>query len=191
MRLRNIPIALAVGMFLSCGNTDAEIKEASGVNNGPLEVSEGVTMYFTDKGKAQIKLESPLMHRYALKEENEMRLECPIGMHVTFYDTAGKVESILVANYGELFSNKEYIMVRDSVVFTNSKEEELVTDLLHIDFKKDCVYTHEKVKVSSPKGTITGIGLHSNSNFTKYKVHNISNGLYEFEEEALNTEEDE
>lgn len=177
-------------MFLSCGNTDAEIKEISFANDGPQEVSEGVTMYFTDKGVAQLKLESPLMYRYAIKEENEMRLECPIGMLVTFYDTAGRVESILSAKYGELYSNKEYIMVKDSVVFINNKQEELKTELLNIDFKKDCVYTHEKVTVTSPKGTITGMGLHSNSNFSKYKVHNISNGEYEFEEEPLNLEEE-
>lgn len=174
-------------MFLSCGNTDAEIQEVSVSNDGPLEVSEGVTMYFSDKGVPQIKLESPLMHRYDMSEgnTNEMRLECPVGMLVTFYDTAGRVESILSANYGEMYSNKEYIMVKDSVVFVNNKEEQLITELLHVDFKKDCVYTNEKVIVNSPKGTISGVGLHSNGNFTKYKVHNISNGLYNIQDNAL------
>ncbi|CAG5087867.1 LPS export ABC transporter periplasmic protein LptC [Parvicella tangerina] len=175
---------MAVGMFLSCGNTDKEIQEVSHTYDGPLETSEGVTMYFSDQGEAQIKLESPLMHRY-LMEENEMRLECPTGMKVTFYDSIGEVESVLTANYGEMYSNKEFIKVKDDVVFINNKDEELNTELLHVDFKKDSVYTHEKVVVSSPKGTISGVGLHSNSNFTKYKVHNINNGVYNMEENAL------
>lgn len=172
-------------MFLSCGNTNEQIEEVTHKHEGPLEISEGVTMYFSDLGKPQIKLESPLMHRY-LMEDNEMRLECPIGMVVTFYDTAGLVESTLTANYGEMYSNKEYIMVKDDVVFKNNKNEELNTNLLHVDFKKDCVYTHEKVIVSSPKGTISGVGLHSNSKFTEYHVHNISNGVYNLEDDALN-----
>jgi LPS export ABC transporter protein LptC len=176
-------------MFLSCGNTNEEIQEVTHSYDGPLEVSEGVTMFFSDKGVAQIKLESPLMHRYEM-EGDEMRLECPTGMKVTFYDTAGKVESILTAEYGEMFSNKEFIKVKKDVVFKNNKEEELNTELLHVDFKKDCVYTHEKVVVSSPKGTISGVGLHSNSKFTDYKVHNINNGLYNLEENALNLNDD-
>ncbi|MCB9188464.1 MAG: LPS export ABC transporter periplasmic protein LptC [Flavobacteriales bacterium] len=177
---------MVVGMFLSCGNTDQQIEEVTHNYDGPLEVSEGVTMYFSDKGMAQIKLETPLMHRYQM-EENEMKLECPTGMIVTFYDSVGEVESILTAKYGEMYSNKEYIMVKKDVVFRNSKEEELNTDLLHVDFKKDCVYTHEKVVVSSPKGTISGVGLHSNSKFTDYKVHNINNGLYNLEGNELGT----
>lgn len=173
-------------MFLSCGNTDKQIEEVTHVYDGPLEVSEEVTMFFSDKGMAQIKLETPLMHRYQL-EENEMLLECPKGMVVTFYDSIGEVESILSAKYGEMYSNREYIVVKKEVVFVNNKDEELNTDLLHVDFKKDCVYTHEKVVVSSPKGTISGVGLHSNSNFTNYKVHNINNGLYNFEENEIGT----
>jgi len=173
-------------MFLSCGNSDQQIEEVSINYDGPLEISEGVTMYFSDQGMAQIKLEAPLMHRYEL-EDNEMRLECPTGMIVTFYDSIGEVESVLSANYGEMYSNKEFIKVKDDVVFKNNKEEELNTNLLHVDFKKDCVYTHEKVVVSSPKGTISGVGLHSNSKFTVYKVHNINNGLYNLEDNALGT----
>ncbi len=168
-------------MFLSCGNTNEEIQEVSHIYDGPLETSEGVTMFFSDEGSPQIKLESPLMHRYAL-EENEMKLECPTGMVVTFYDSTGEVESILTANYGEMYSTREYIMVKEDVVFINNKQEELNTELLHVDFKKDSVYTHEKVVVSSPKGTISGVGLHSNSKFTDYKVHNISNGVYNLDE---------
>lgn len=177
---------MAVGMFLSCGNTNEEIQEVSGTNNdGPQQITTGVTFFFTDKGLAQIKVESPVMHQYG-DNMDEAMFECPDGMKVTFYDTAGKVESVLTSKYGELHSNTEYIVVKDSVVFRNFEKEELNTNLLHIDLKKDCVYTHEKVVVVSPKGTISGVGLHSNGNFTDYKVHNISNGLYNLEGDALN-----
>ncbi len=188
LSLINIPVALAAGMFLflSCGNTTEEINQVTFKDDGPTEVSEGVTMLFTDKGVAQMKLESPLMHRYELDQGKEMKMECPIGMKVTFYDSIGNEESQLTAKYGVLFSKKEYIVVQDSVVFVNNKQEKLNTELLHIDFKKDSVYTHQKVTVSSPKGTVSGMGMHSNGNFTNYKVHNINNGEFEFQEEEIN-----
>jgi LPS export ABC transporter protein LptC len=178
-------------LFLSCGNSKEEIKLVLNQDDGPTEVSEGVTMLFTDKGLAKMKLESPLMHRYELDEGAEMKMECPIGMKVTFYDSIGNEESNLTAKYGVLFSKNEYILVKDSVVFLNFKEEKLTTEVLHIDFKKDSVYTNQKVTVSSPKGTITGVGLSSNANFTKYRVHNINNGEYEIEEKELNNTENE
>lgn len=172
-------------MFLSCGNTNEEIQEVSKPSEkGPDQITEGVTLYSSDFGKTQLKLESPLMYQYGVNM-SEATFECPIGVKVTFYDTAGQVESILTSKYGELRANTEYIFVRDSVVFKNYKKEELNTELLHVDFKKDCVYTHEKVVVSSPKGTISGVGLHSNSKFTVYKVHNINNGVYNFEDNEL------
>lgn len=184
---------MAAGMFLfvSCGNTTEEINQMVVQDEGPAEISEGVTMLFSDRGLAQMKLESPLMHRYELEKGKEMKMECPIGMKVTFYDSLGQKESQLTSKYGVLFSKKEYIVVQDSVVFINRKGEKLNTDLLHVDFKKDSVYTHQKVTVSSPKGTISGMGMHSNGNFTKYKVHNINHGEIEFEEKELNNTEDE
>lgn len=178
-------------LFVSCGNTTEEINKMVIKDDGPMEVSEGVTMLFSDQGLAKMKLESPLMHRYELEEGKEMKMECPIGMKVTFYDSLGQEESQLTSKYGVLFSKKEYIVVQDSVVFINNKGEKLNTDLLHVDFKKDSVYTHQKVTVSSPKGTISGMGMHSNGNFTNYKVHNINNGEIEIEDEELNNKEDE
>lgn len=182
---------LFCSLFISCGNTKEQISQVTYEAGGPQETSRDVTMLFSDKGLSKMKLESPLLYRYDLEEDNEMKMECPIGMVVTFYDTLGNVESVLTSKYGVLYSKKEYIKVKDSVVFVNIKEEQLNTNLLHIDFKKDSVYTHEKVVVTSPKGTISGVGFNSNTNFTKYKVHNISHGEFEMEEEALKEEENE
>jgi len=180
------PILFGIGIFLftACGNTDEEINQVTYSNDDPAEVSEGVTMMFSDKGILKLKLEAPIMHRYSEKEES--RMECPAGMVVTFFDTSGREESKLFANYGIMYSEKEYIMVKDSVVFENYKEERLNTELLHVDFKKDSVYTDKKVSITTPKGTITGTGLQSNSNFTKYKVKNISNGVLNYQKEEVN-----
>jgi LPS export ABC transporter protein LptC len=183
-------MAFVIGMFwfTYCGNTLEEIEQVSTNQEGPTEISEGVTIMFSDNGVPKIKLESPLMHRY--EELEESYLKCPIGMVVTFFDSIGNEESQLTANYGVYYSTKEYIMVQDSVVFLNNKEERLDTELLHIDFKKDSVYTHEKVTVTTPKGGISGTGLVSNSNFTKYKVKNINDGVLNYQKDDVNLDSD-
>lgn len=180
------PILIGIGIFLftACGNIDKEINQVSYSEDDPAEISEGVTMMFSDKGILKLKLEAPIMHRFNDNEESYMK--CPSGMVVTFFDTAGIEESKLFANYGIMYSEKEYIMVKESVVFENYKGERLNTELLHVDFKKDSVYTQEKVTITSLKGTITGTGLQSNSSFTKYKVKNISNGVLNYQKDEVN-----
>lgn len=165
-----IPAFLA-GIFFSCSNDLGEIKEVTSSKNAPDEVTEGVTMLFTDMGKSKLKLESPIVNRYL--DKDEMKVECPQGMKVTFYDTLQQIESVLTANYGLLLSSEQYLKVQDSVVFTNNKNDRLDTELLNIYFEKDSIYTDKFVKVSTENGVISGTGLVSNSNFTKYELLNI------------------
>jgi LPS export ABC transporter protein LptC len=172
--------ALIAGMFFSCSNNLEEVKEVTAKSNGPDEITEGVIMLFTDMGKSKLKLESPLVYRFLDKEK--MKIECPDGMKVTFYDTLENVESVLTANYGLLLSEEQYLKVQDSVVFQNNIKDRLDTELLNIYFEKDSIYTDKFVKVSTESGVISGTGLVSNSNFTKYELLNIRDSHYNVNE---------
>ena len=172
--------ALFTGMLFSCSNNLEEIKEVTSKTDAPDEITEGVIMLFTDMGKSKLKLESPLVYRFL--ELEKMKIECPNGMKVTFYDTLENIESILTANYGLLLSEDQYLKVRDSVVFQNNKKDRLNTELLNIYFEKDSIYTDKFVKVSTESGVISGTGLVSNSNFTKYELLNIRDSHYNVNE---------
>jgi LPS export ABC transporter protein LptC len=172
--------ALFAGMLFSCSNNLEEIKEVTSKSDGPDEITEGVIMLFTDMGKSKLKLESPLVYRFLDMEK--MKIECPNGMKVTFYDTLENIESVLTANYGLLLSEDQYLKVEDSVVFQNNKKDRLDTELLNIYFEKDSIYTDKFVKVSTENGVISGTGLVSNSNFTKYELLNIRDSHYNVNE---------
>lgn len=176
------------GIFFSCSNDLGEIKEVIAKSDGPDEITEGVTMLFTDMGRSKIKLESPLVYRFL--EKDKMKVECPEGMRVTFYDTLGNIESVLIAKYGLLLSEEQYLKVRDSVVFTNNKNDRLDTELLNIYFDKDSIYTDKFVKVSTENGVISGTGLVSNSNFTKYELLKIRDSHFNVNEN-VDDEQDE
>jgi len=180
--------ALFAGMLFSCSNNLEEVKEVTSQSDGPDEITEGVIMLFTDMGKSKLKLESPLVYRFLDKEK--MKIECPEGMKVTFYDTLENIESILTASYGLLLAQDQYLKVQDSVVFQNNKNDRLDTELLNIYFEKDSIYTDRFVKVSTENGVISGTGLVSNSNFTKYELLNIRDSHYNVNEKK-NDEQDE
>ncbi len=164
-------------------------------NNTPLgEVSENVTLYFSDNGKPKIKLEAPLLHKEAVEEKKteekkktkgnkkkgviNSNLICPQGMLVTFYDSLGIETSQLFAKYGKMTSETQYLLVKDSVVVTNKKEEKLETELLHIYFNKDSITTPDPVTITTSDGVIKGVGLTSNTGFTKYQLNQITESYY-------------
>lgn len=174
------------GIFFSCSNDLGEIKEITNQVDGPDEITEEVTMYFTDMGRSKLKLESPLIYRFF--EEKHTKLECPEGMIVTFYDTLQQIESVLEANYGLLLSEDQYLKVKDSVVFTNYQGDRLDTELLNVYFGNDSIVTDAFVKVSTNDGVISGTGLVSNNNFTKYELLSITNSYYLAPQDSIGNE---
>jgi len=177
-------LVVITGMLFSCSNNLDEVDEMV-INNSQLgEVSENVILYFSDNGNSKIKLEAPLLQKRTLLKKEEKKeistssLICPKGMLVTFFDSLGNEESQLYANYGKLLSQEQYLLVKDSVVFTNPKNEMLETNLLNIYFNKDSITTTEEVKITTKEGVIMGKGLTSNTSFTKYQLHKITNSHY-------------
>ena len=173
---------------VSCSSSVQEIKEMSALNSTPIEITKGVTMYYSDMGNSKLRLVSPEVHRY--ETSKEMILECPIGMEITFFDSLEKVQSVLTANYGKMLTKEQYMLVKDNVVFYNSSKDTLFTDLLHIYFAKDSIYTNQWVKVSSENGVITGNELIANSNFTYYRLLNIKDSHIKYEEQEIGIRED-
>lgn len=179
-------LVFITGMLFSCSNNLEEVNKIVEENNQLGEVSENVTLYFSDNGNSKIKLEAPVLKKITVIEENKKdktsTLICPEGMLVTFYDTLGNEESQLYSNYGKLMSEEQFLLVRDSVVFINPKDEKLETELLNIYFNKDSITTTERVKITTKEGVIVGKGLTSNTAFSKYQLHEISDSHYNFKD---------
>ncbi len=180
-------LLFSVLLYACSSNSKEDIRKVT-ENNELGEVSYNVTLYFSDSGRTKIKLETPLLKKISIYDENEedvktSNLICPEGMVVTFFDTTGNEESKLSSKYGKLLSEEQYLLVKDSVVFVNPKGEKLETELLHIYFSEDSITTPEKVKITTEDGVIIGKGLTSNTGFTKYTLNQITNSYYNFKEE--------
>jgi LPS export ABC transporter protein LptC len=173
-------MVMVIGMFLSCGNTDDDLTNLLSSNDDPDEISEGVTLLYSDMGIQQLKLEAPILYRYHEKQI----IECPMGMRLTFYDSLGIVESSIQGLYGKMYSAEEYLYLRDSVVVQNRDNHRLETPELHVYLKQDSIVSTKRVKITTPDGEIRGKYLYTNSNFTRYEIDSIGDSYYYYKEET-------
>lgn len=163
----------------ACKNDIKEVESLVDFANKPLETSEKVEMTYSDGGVVQMKMFAPILERFALDDGD--KLNWPSGIRVLFYDSVNVVKSELTAKTAYLIESEKYMLVRDSVVFSNIKDEKLETEELQLFFDKDSIYTDKFVKITTKDGVIIGKKLISNINFTKYRILNITDSYYNIE----------
>ena len=105
-------------------------------------------MNFSDLGKSKLLLKAPKLIKL-MADQEQLIMECPEGLELIFYDSLMQVESVLVADYGKLFSNEQQLFVRENVVFNNRNLDTLFAEELEIDFAKDSVYSEKLVTFSN------------------------------------------
>jgi lipopolysaccharide export system protein LptC len=110
-------------------------------------------------------------------------MECPEGLELIFYDTLKNIESILIADYGKLFSKEELLKVRKNVRFNNYNLDTLFAQELDIDFAKDSIYSEKLVIFSNVEGRISGTKLKANSNFTFFQLSDVAEGHVNYDME--------
>ena len=161
-------------LFLSCVQ-NPEISDLNFYQEKlqSTETATGVTLNFSDLGKSKLLLKAPKLIK-TIDLNDQLIMECPDGLELTFYDSLKNIESVLIADYGKLFSEQQYFVVRENVVFNNYKLDTLYAEELEIDFIKDSVYSEKLVTFSNNEGRITGNKLIANSNFTFFKLSDIS-----------------
>lgn len=169
----NLCLALS-GILISCVE-DNKINGLKYSNNEfqSLETSIGVTLNFSDFGKSKLLLKAPKLIKL-IDDEDRLIMECPEGLELIFYDSLVRVESVLVADYGKLFSNEQQLFVRENVIFNNYNLDTLFAEELEIDFAKDSIYSEKLVTFSNSEGRIKGTKLKSNSDFTFFQLSDVS-----------------
>ena len=137
------------------------------------ETATGVTLNFSNLGRSKLFLKAPKLIK-TIDLNDQLIMECPDGLELIFYDSLKNIESVLIADYGKLFSELQFFIVKENVVFNNYKLDTLYAEELEIDFIKDSVYSKKLVTFSNSEGRITGNKLIANSNFTFFKLSNVS-----------------
>lgn len=158
-------------LFSSCKNNIKKYKELIDQKALYTENAEDVTIIYSSEGYTKAKLFTKKFKHIQNIDPNYV--EMSKGLEVEFFNDSMQVQSKMTAKYGKYFEQNGNVLVRDSVVITNIKNERLNTEELVWNEKLQKFYTEKFVTITTPTQIIYGDGLESNQNFSIYKIMNI------------------
>jgi LPS export ABC transporter protein LptC len=156
-------------IFLSsCENDIKVVNDLNFKDTMPIETIKNMEMIYSDSGKIQYKVISPIVNRY---KSNESYDEFPKGLTILVYDSLLQVKSSLRANYAIHFIKKEIVEGKNDVVIV-SKLETINTEHIVWNHKIRSVYSDVFVKRTNKDGVLYGDGFDADETFSKYTIRN-------------------
>lgn len=155
----------------SCQSHDRELKNLMEKGMKEKDKAEDVTLIYSQGGYTTAKLFAKTFNES--RSGNTPYIEMNKGLKVDFYDHSLHVQTTLTARYGMYFESTSNVLVKDSVVVVNEKNEKLETEELIWNEKLQKFYTEKFVKISTPTQVIYGTGLEANQTFSWYKITNV------------------
>ncbi len=140
--------------------------------DAPSMSAKNIDILFSDSGKVEARLISPLLNRYGGESPY---VELPEGFIIYVYDSLQRVSSTITGKKGV---RRDYARVMeawgDVVVRNELKNEQLATEHLIWDENRRRIWSDVKVTITRPGQLITGTSMESNDTFTRYTISNMS-----------------
>jgi len=171
-------------MLFSCVNDIETVKAITSKDNSPFEVSRNVELYYSENGRVEVLLKTPLLERYLGESPY---LEMTKGIEVYFYDSLMNISSQLTANYAISYENEKITEARNNVVVINEKKEQLNTEDLIWDERKSTIYSNVYVKITTADEILYGDGFESDERFEKWHIKSPK-GSFTVKEETKENE---
>jgi LPS export ABC transporter protein LptC len=161
-------IALAMIIMSSCNKAPEATTLLKARADDPVMSAQNIELLFSDSGKIQARLTSPLMNRYAGETPY---LEFPHGFRVVMFDSIQQTSSTITANRGV---RREYARTMEAwgnvIVRNEKKNEQLNTEHLIWNENQHKIWSDVKVKITKPDQVLNGISMESNETFTIYSI---------------------
>ncbi len=160
-------------MLQACTNDLKDVMALPTNKLSPSQVGDSVTMLYTDSAMLKIVLKANRMLMFS-KNVSEPFTVLPKGFFITFFDEEEKISSTLKANYGVRYDNTKRMEAKYAVEVVNKKNEKLETERLVWDEANKRIYTDAPIKITTASQIISGKGLNSNQDFTKYEIKEVT-----------------
>jgi LPS export ABC transporter protein LptC len=163
-------------LLTACENDIAVVNSVTSANQEqlPLDAQKNVEMLYSDSAIVRAKLTAPQVDRYVDRNvEKKNYTEMPKGMLVIFYNSLGKEENRLKADYGishESTKGMDKMEAKRNVRVVNEKGDKLETEHLIWDAATKKIYTDKFVKITTKEQVIWGEGLKADQDFSKYEI---------------------
>jgi|LakMenE18May11ns_1017448.scaffolds.fasta_scaffold9959459_8 LPS export ABC transporter protein LptC len=168
-----LAITITLLSLTACTN---DLKDVQALPRNKLSASQtgdSITLIYTDSTLIKIILKANRMLLFN-KNVTEPFTILPKGFYVTIFDDEEKVSSTLKGNYGVRYDLSKRMEARYAVEVINKNGEKLETEKLIWDEANKKIYTDAFVKITTPNQVISGKGLESNQDFTKYEIKKIT-----------------
>jgi LPS export ABC transporter protein LptC len=168
--------SLILWLSVSCSNRIEDIEVIKQRTEGNVESAKDVSILYSDSAIVRMRIRAPLM----LNSQSAAapKRTFPDGVWVDFFDSRQEPSSHLTAKYAEYAENEKIIVLRDSVVIRNYKNEQLETEELFWNERDSRIYSKKFVKVTTPQEIIHGYGFSSNMEFTEWEIDSVS-GIFQ------------
>jgi LPS export ABC transporter protein LptC len=160
-------------LFLfSCNKDPKPVEFIPAKEDAPIMSARNIDVLFSDSGKIQARLTSPLMNRYA--GENSY-IEFPNGFKVYMFDSVQQISSTITGNRGIRWEYARLMEAWGNVIVRNEKKnEQLNTEHLIWDETRHRIWSDVKVKITRPDNILNGTSMESNETFTRYTIQNFT-----------------
>lgn len=158
---------------LACSNIleDVERIRINGEESN-IESAKDVDILYSDSAVVRMRIKAPVMNNK--NDFNDPKRTFPNGVWVDFFDSNKSPSSHLTAKYAEYSENDRIITLRDSIVITNYRNEQMETEELFWNEKDGRIYSKKFVKITTPSEIIHGYGFSSNMEFTEWEIDSVS-----------------
>lgn len=157
-------------VMASCENDLEKVKLYQKGKTGPVESAKNIKILYSDSGCVKVQVIAPVLERYDVEHPYT---EMPKGVNAMFYDDSMHVTSRLKADYAIRYEQDLKMEARKNVVVVNAKGEQLNTEHLVWDERRQKLLSDVFVKITTRDEIIYGNGFEANQDFSQYRIFNI------------------
>lgn len=132
----------------------------------PDQESWQATIYLLEDDRHRVIVEAG--HRMMFQSEKETRID--EGLTIQFFDENGVLSSTLTADEGVIFEETRDMTVSGSVVIISPDRGKLETDSLTWIQSDNRITTRSRVRISTERDVITGVGFEADPNFDQWQI---------------------
>ncbi len=143
------------------------ITDIAGDDTEPSQIIHNAEYHFTEKGKIKNKLFAGVMKQY---NQDSSYVVIEDGLKLEIYDSQMKLNAQLTSKRGLFYEQSARMEALDSVVFSNTGGEKLLTQRLVWLQDSATMYSVDPITIHRNNGVIYGDGIVSNESFTKYTI---------------------